>query len=367
MATIIQTPSGTWKAIVRRRGWPMAIKTQRTKKEAEKWAIKVEHEMMAGTYVDRAPSERLLVSDALDRYVREVTTEKADSTQVSETRRAAILKRHLGQYSMAALSPHLVAQYRDARKSGEISVGKNPKAGPRAGNTVRLELALLGHLYEVAIREWGIGFIQNPVRYVRKPKVGEHRWRRLPPDEEKALFRELRKHSNPMLYWIASLALETGMRASEIQNLRRHQIDLPRRIVRLQTTKNKQPRDVPLSKNAVEILREALANPVRPIDSDLVFFGEPGKDGIRRRYEFNKVWQEARTRAGIRNYRFHDLRHEAGSRLAEGGMDARKIAEVLGHKDLKMAMVYINLFGANLVSDVDAARARRLVLNPSYA
>lgn len=367
MATIIKTPSGTWKAIVRRRGWPTAIKTHRNKEVVKKWALQVEHEMMAGTYVDRAPSERLTVADALDQYLREVTPDKAPTTQVSERRRAAILKKHLGQYSLAALQPPVIAKYRDARKSGEILVGKNAKAGPRAGNTVRLELALLGHLYEVAIREWGIGFIQNPVRYVRKPKVGEHRWRRLAPNEEKALFQELQKHSNPMLYWIASLALETGMRASEIQNLHRHQVDLPRRIVRLHTTKNKQPRDVPLSKNGVEILREAMANPVRPIDTDLIFFGEPGKDGVRRRYEFNKVWQEARARAGIRNFRFHDLRHEAGSRLAEGGMDARKIAEVLGHKDLKMAMVYINLFGANLVNDVDAARAKRLELNPVYA
>lgn len=367
MATIIQTPSGTWKAIVRRRGWPTAIKTKRTKREAEKWALQVEHEMMAGTYVDRAPSERLTVAEALDQYLREVTPDKAPSTQVSERRRATILKKHLGQYSLAALRPPVIAQYRDARKAGEITAGINPKPGARAGNTVRLELALLGHLYEVAIREWGIGFIQNPVRYVRKPKIGEHRWRRLPPSDEKALFNELRKHSNPMLYWIASIALETGMRASEIQNLQRRQIDLPRRVVRLFTTKNKQPRDVPLSKKAVEILREAMGNPVRPIDTDLVFFGEPGKDGVRRRYEFNKVWQEARARAGIRNYRFHDLRHEAGSRLAEGGMDARKIAEVLGHKDLKMAMVYINLYGQNLVPDMDAARARRLELNPVYA
>ena len=365
MATFVQTPSGTWKAVIRRRGWPTKIKTFRTKKLAEDWSRRAEDEMARGVYVDRSPSEKLLLSSALERYEREVTAAKQASTQVSEKRRISYLKKHFGPYAFAALTPQMIADYRDKRLSGEIKVGRNTKPGLRAGNTVRLELALLGHLYEVAIREWGIGAIQNPVRYVRKPKVGEHRQRRLNPKEERALFDELRRHSNPMLLWIAVIGLETGMRSSEISALRLAQVDLDQRVVTLHTTKNKRPREVPLSMIARQTFKQALANPARPAEVDLVFFGEPGKDETRRPYQFNKVWQEAKARAGLKDFRFHDLRHEAGSRLAEGGMDSRKISAVLGHLDPKMAMVYVNLYGSDLVDEVDEAllkrRSRRLV------
>lgn len=365
MATIVQTESRKWKAVIRKTGWPVTVKTFRLKRDAEDWARQTEDEMVRGVYIQRAPAERTTLADALDRYVLEVTPTKAPFTQRTEKRRAANLKAHLGRYSLAALTPQLVAEYRDDRLSGKLNVGaKARKAGPRSGSTVRLELALLGHLYKIAGREWGFGMIPNPVQFVRKPKAGPHRQRRLSRDEERQLFSELEKHSNPMLVWIARIALETGMRSSEISTLERHQVDLRDRVVRLTTTKNGDAREVPLSTIAVDTFKRALANPVRPIDSDLIFFGEPGRDGKRRPYEFNKLWATARARAGINNFRFHDLRHEAGSRFAEGGMDARKIAAILGHKDMKMSIVYVNLYGRDLVEDVDAAldrrRARRL-------
>ncbi|MCK0768576.1 hypothetical protein [Chromohalobacter canadensis] len=74
---------------------------------------------------------------------------------------------------------------------------------------------MLSHLYTVAIQEWGLGLTYNPVQNIRKPSPGEGRDRRLSPDEEKRLFAVLRQHSNPMLAWIARIALETGMRSSE--------------------------------------------------------------------------------------------------------------------------------------------------------
>lgn len=80
-----------------------------------------------------------------------------------------------------------------------------------------------------------------------------------------------------MLGWIVRLAVETGMRSSEITGLRRSQVDLNRRVVPLKDTKNGSARLVPLSRVAAETLRSALHNPIRPIDTDLVFFGEPGR------------------------------------------------------------------------------------------
>ena len=69
MATVVRTPSGTWKAIVRRRGWPATIKTFRVKRDAEDWARGVEDEIVRGIYIRRSGSERLTLNDALDRYL----------------------------------------------------------------------------------------------------------------------------------------------------------------------------------------------------------------------------------------------------------------------------------------------------------
>lgn len=162
-------------------------------------------------------------------------------------------------------------------------------------------------MFNIAIKEWGIGLTHNPVQNIRRPAPGPGRDRRLTPEEQKRLLTAVDAHSNPMLGWIVRIALETGMRSSEITTLRRSQIDLDRRVVRLRETKNTTSRTVPLTNEATQLFRQALANPIRPIDTDLVFFGEPGKDGKRRAYQFNPVWTRIKKNTGILDFRFHDL------------------------------------------------------------
>ena len=118
-----------------------------------------------------------------------------------------------------------------------------------------------------------------------------------------------------MLRWIVRIAIETGMRSSEITTLRPSQVDLSRRVVRLLETKNTLPRTVPLSTEATALFQQALAHPIRPIGIDLIFFGEPGKDGQRRPDSFNKVRLDIKRSAGFADFRFHDLWLEAVSRV----------------------------------------------------
>jgi integrase len=215
-------------------------------------------------------------------------------------------------------------------------------------------------MYTIAIREWRIGVHYNPVSAIRKPASGQGRNRRLQPapdqgkvDEQTRLMKACNAHSNPMLGWIVRLALATGMRAGEIQTLRRAQIDLSRRIVRLTETKNGSVRTVPLSREAVIVLREALDHPVRPLDTDLIFWGEPGRDGKRRPYEFRPAWRRAVKKAGIIGLRFHDLRHEAVSRLVEAGLSDQEVAAISGHKSMQMLKRYTHLRAEDLVEKLD--------------
>src|SRR5690349_19008333 len=88
MATLVKTPSGTWKAVIRKQGWPTAAKTFRTKRDAEDWSRRVEDEMVRGVFIERGPSERTNFSAALDRYLAEVTPTKKESTQRAERLKA---------------------------------------------------------------------------------------------------------------------------------------------------------------------------------------------------------------------------------------------------------------------------------------
>lgn len=353
MATLVKTPSGTWKAVIRKTGWPTTSKTFRTKRDAENWARRTEDEMVRGVYIERSTSERLTLEAALNRYLKEVSPTKAPKTQQSEKSSARTLISRLGKYSLAALSADVIAGYRDSRLAERTRRGSLTSK-----NTVRLELALLSHLFTVAIEEWRISLPFNPVANVRKPSPGPGRDRRLSPSEERSLMAAVTAHSNPMLGWIVGIALETCMRSSEITNLRRNQIDLARRIVRLPNTKNGDARTVPLSETAVGFFGEALNNPARPKDIDLIFFGEPGRDGRRRPYAFNKIWGRIKKELGLADLRFHDLRHESVSRFVEGGLSDQEVSTISGHRSMQMLKRYTHLRGEDLVSRVDDARRR---------
>ena len=342
MASIRRTPSSTWKAVIRKRGWPTVIKTFRTKRDAKDWARRTEDEMVRGIYIERAASERTLLNVALDRYILEVSSTKRPSTARREKPSAENLKAELGKYSLAALTPDVIAAYRDKRLTAGLSA-----------STVRLELALLSHLFTVAIKEWRIGILYNPVSNIRKPAPHPGRNRRLDAGEEKKLLKACDKHSNPMLGWIVRIALYTGMRMGEITSLRRSQVNLTKRTLLLTETKNGSPRTVPLTHAATAVMRTALSNPIRPFDTDLVFFGEPGRDGQRRSYEFKLEWHRRLKSAGIKGLRFHDLRHEAISRLVEAGLGDQEVAAISGHKSMQMLRRYTHLRAEDLVHRLD--------------
>jgi integrase len=347
MATLVKTRLGRWKAVIRKTGWPIASKTFRVKRDAEDWARNTEDDMVRGVFINRADSHQLTLSVALERYLAEITPTKRATTAEREKRRAKTLKERLGKYSLTALTPDIIASYRDARaKEGQ------------SASSVRLDLALLSHLYTTAIREWRLGLVYNPVGVVRKPSPPPGRDRRLRAAEEKALIQACGAHSNPMLVWIVKLALYTGMRQGEIQSLTLDRVDLKRRVIRLTESKNGSGRTVPLTKRALSVMRAALKNPLRPEDTELVFFGEPGREGERRGYEFKPAWFNAVRAAKLKGLRFHDLRHEAVSRLVEAGLSDQEAASISGHRSMQMLRRYTHLRAEDLVKRLDAAGVR---------
>jgi integrase len=341
--------------MVRLKGWPTIIKTFRLKKDASDWAKTTEGSMINGLYIKQASRTGLTVADAIDRYLREVTPTKKESTQKAEIRRAATVKNAFGKYAMATVTADVISKFRDERLAGDR---QRPDGSliPRANDTVRLELALLGHLFEVAKEEWKIGLAYNPEKSVKRPK-SRKRIRRLLPHEEKKLFAALDVYSNPMLKWLVQIAIETAMRESEITKLTIHQLDLKKRTITLSDTKSDEPRTVPLNRKATEVFREAIKNPGRPKTTNLIFPGEPGRDGKIRPYQFLSCWRNLKIRAEVSDYRFHDNRHEAISRLVEAGFSDQAIASITGHKDMQTLARYRHLRNQKLVKMLDKAES----------
>lgn len=338
IATIYKTESGTWKAQIRMQGKPSVTKTFRIKRDAQDWSLSTEDEMRRGIYLPRAQSEKMTIKAAMKRYLEEITPTKKESTQKAEKFRVERITKEFGQYSLASLTPGVIARYRDQR----LKLGKS-------NSTVRLELALLGHLYSTAIKDWQMGIAYNPVQSIRKPAPSAGRDRRLIDGEEERLLKACDEHSNPFLGWVVRIALATSMRQGEILKLEKKNVNLLKRTVTLLDTKNGSTRTVPLSNKAHETFKTVLEHPIRPIDTSLLFYGEPGRDGARKPYTVNRVWSSALKRAEIEGLRFHDLRHEATSRLVEAGLSDQQVASITGHKSMQMLKRYTHLRSENLV------------------
>jgi integrase len=316
-----QKRSGSWRAIVKRKGFDRITRTFDTKAAAEAWARQIEGEIDRGGYVSKKEAENTTLSEALDRYEREVSSGKKGHRR--EKTRILIWKNHpLAKRFLASIRGSDMASYRDERM----------KAG-YASNTIRLELAIVSHLFKIARKEWGMEGLHNPVKSIRMPSPPAGRDRRLQPGELEKLLEYLSDEMNQ----VVRFALETAMRRGELAGMTWDMVDLKKRTVTLPDTKNGQKRIVPLSSVAVAILKERLNT--RRIDGEV---WNIGLDAISQ--DFAKACQKA----GISGLHFHDLRHEATSRLFEKGFDTMEVSTITGHKTLQMLKRYTHLRAEDL-------------------
>lgn len=320
MASIRKLPSGKWNVRVTRKGFPLQTKSFLNKIDADRWARTIEGEMDRGVFVCRSEAEATTLAQALERYKREVTPKKKGASREAD-RIGVWLQAALAKRSLASLKGADFATYRDKRLA-EV-----------ASNTVRLELAIISHLFTIAAQEWGLP-VSNPIQSIRKPKGSNARTRRFEGDEEQRLMAASAKH--PYLSRMIVLALETCMRQSEIVLLDWSEIDLKQSVIEKKDSKNGQGRTIPLTQKAKAAL---------------------GDRGIGRLFPTfpRKAWEAALKKAGLAEFHFHDLRHEAVSRLFECGMNPLEVAAVSGHKTMQMLSRYTHLKPANLLKKMEVS------------
>ena len=311
MASIRKLPSGKWNVRIIRRGSPTITKTFINKADADKWGRITESELDRGVWADRSEAEATTLANALERYRREVTPKKKGASR--EANRIAIwLRSDLACRSIASLKPSDFAAYRDKRLEAKA-----------AAATIRLELGVISHLFTIAIQEWGLSVV-NPIQSIRKPTVNNARTRRLEGDEESRLLAACLESRTRHLYSMVVLSLETAMRRGEILSLTWSEIDLSRSVIKKDDSKNGEGRTIPLTEKALAVL------PPRGIGR--LFSHQP-----------RSAFEAALKKAGITDFHWHDLRHEAVSRLFERDMNVMEVAAVSGHKTLQMLKRYTHL------------------------
>ena len=221
-----------------------------------------------------------------------------------------------------------VAAYKKAR----VDEGAAPK-------TVNNELILMGHAYNLAMKEWE-WVRENPVLNVSKLRVSNFIERWLTYKEEA----RLPAASPDWLRDIIVFAVNTGLRQGEILKLTWDRVDLQRQTLTILEQKNGERDTLPLNEKATEVL--LARGKIRSLSTNLVFLSkaQTGLDARNLLRGFYKARKEAR----LKDFRFHDLRHTFATRLVQAGVDIYKVQKLMRHKSPTMTQRYAHHFSESL-------------------
>lgn len=308
--------SNSWQARVQLSGYPDQSKSFKSYAEAVSWARQIESDIDSGSTTHLLKvNNKVLLRELLERYKQEVTCHKKHAS--AEGYRVDFWLRHpLSDQPIASIKSAHIAKWRDER----IKLGRAP-------NTLRLELAVLSNLFTVASHEWGYEWLDNPTTKVKLPKLPAGRVRRL---SEQELAKIVSNSESLLLKNIVSLAVETGMRRSEIATIEGRHINLDKRTLLIPVTKNGEAREVPLSTVALKIFKSLTYQ-----EADRVF--------KITAHAITIAFGRACKRSELSDTHFHDLRHEAISRLFEKGLSLAEVATISGHKTWTMLRRYTHL------------------------
>lgn len=321
--------------------------------------------------VNSKPVREITFGEALERYRNTVTTkkkgEREESLKIGKWMRDPLANRRLSDLDSADF-----ASWRDERLED---------AKPA---TVRQYLAIASHVFTIARKEWRIK-LENPLDDVAKPTVSNARSRRLTEEEESCLLfaidnptvidGEESPYIDPKIQFnqyigaIVRFAAESAMRQSEILALEWRHVDLKNRTVTIADSKNGDKFvTIPISPIAAEILKSMqggarnIHGHVFPTTSRAL--DQSWKRAIARAKR-NYVAECRKTEkilhnAFLEDFRFHDLRHEATSRLFESGLELMEVAAVTRHKDLSMLQRYTHLNAQKLARKMAEKMEKRL-------
>jgi integrase len=288
-------------------------------KDAESLLIKRKKDVMEGKTA--IPTKRIgnhLFNELAGSYLKWAERQKSFSSKKGFVQQ---LVKQFGNLPLRYFTTRLLEEFQTQR----LSKGNKPA-------TVNRLIATLKHMFTKAV-DWEM-VEEEVLKRIRKVKLmpeDNRRLRFLSKEEIQRLIEACSSHLQP----IVITALNTGMRKSEILNLKWDQIDFRHGFIFLEVTKNGERREIPMN----QMLQETLKKIQRRLDKPYVFTDEGGKPFK----DVKRSFTAALRKVGIRDFRFHDLRHTFASHLVMSGIDLTTVKELLGHKTLAMTLRYAHL------------------------
>ncbi len=289
-----------------------------SKTEAEAILASLVTKVREGKFFDTRTETRTRFKDLLERARRYEEKIGRRSLDGFYKHYFNILERFFGEKYLEEINPALVEEFQFAR-AGEVSK-----------STANRSLAALRKVFNLGIR-WGL-VKANPVKQVEFFKEPRGRIRFLEKPEQEALLGQCQGR----LKDVVLVALRTGMRRGELLGLRKKDVDFQKGFIYLERTKSGQHRQIPIIPEVRAVLSRLAFGLT---DEEPLFRNRLGKPYRDLRTPF----QNAMARAGIRDFRFHDLRHTYASDLVMAGVDIFTVSKLLGHSSVQTTMIYAHL------------------------
>jgi integrase len=292
-----------------------------TKRDAQAWGREQEAAIQRGQVSDA----KVTLAEVIDRYIEEVNPEPDRQTKLKW------YKDHMGH---KRLTDCRKADFVNARK--EVAKLRNKRTGePLSVASVNRYTMAMSAVLTRAVDEWFL-LETNPAR-IKQLAEKNARDRILTDDEQTRLIDAAEQSEEHSLLPMMLMAMGSGARAGELTNLRWGDVDLEQGIAILRDTKNGDSRAIPVQGYALDALKEMRnRDGATPIGSSYVFRNNTG----RTPFHYHKAWDAARSQAGIKDFRFHDLRHTAASLVAMAGRSLGEVGALLGHRSTQTTKRY---------------------------
>lgn len=331
MATI-QKRGNRYTVQIRRTGFPSVNKTFSLRKDAESWARQKELEIERGSLdLPEKPCSSFrypCLSELIDRYLEACTAAKKGANPERYFLKA-LQRQEIAQKTIDLVTTRDWSRYRDDRLGvGTSCLASSKAAKPVTAVTIKRQIAVIRHLYRVAVDEWHIPIKDCPLDKLSLNATPVRRQRRLQEGELDLIIEDAKTRKNPLMLPIVLFAIELGMRRSEIVNMTWKHVDLKNRVLTIPETKNGYARKLPITDKALEILE--------PLDKGTSTVFPVSGNAIRLH------WVRVSKKLGLDDLHFHDLRHEAISTFFERGLNTPEVASISGHRDWRMLAVYTN-------------------------
>ncbi len=322
MTVRLRKDTGKWISDISYNGERIitTLKLARTRKQAETAEAVLMNKLFQRAYGLEPKPEKVFENFVVETYLP--YSEANKKSFVNDVSICKVLVRLFKGTTLRQINPPEVEAFKQQFLNTPTKDGSK-----RSLATVNNHLRVLSKILSLAVDAELIP--SNPCFRVRKFRPNNRRLRVLSIKEEGRLFGQLKE--NHLLKRIVLVALHTGLRRGEIFNLQWADVDFSRNRLIVRKTKTSTERFVPMNTTVRKLLFAIH-------QTEGYVFPSPRTGG--KLFDLKKSFRKAVDDAGIKNFRFHDLRHTFATRLSDNGVDVVVLQRILGHSDVRTTMIY---------------------------